>query len=81
MQVCSRNSQDRSISGYFRVKGVINLRVVDASVMPSLPSGNTMAPTIMIAEKAADLILEELTVQPANVKLKAPHHHHFDDEL
>ncbi|MEU3185558.1 GMC family oxidoreductase N-terminal domain-containing protein [Streptomyces sp. NPDC006923] len=42
-----------------RVHGVRSLRVADASVMPAIPSGNTHAPSMMIGEKAADLVLSE----------------------
>ncbi|PSV01324.1 choline dehydrogenase [Photobacterium leiognathi subsp. mandapamensis] len=50
-----------------RVRGIENLRVVDSSIFPTIPNGNLNAPTIMVAERAADFILQKTPLPAGNV--------------
>jgi len=52
------------VDSSLRVHGLSGLRVIDASIFPSIPSGNTNAPTIMVAEKGAEMIVREHAKQP-----------------
>ena len=50
------------VSSALKIHGIRGLRVVDASVMPTITSGNTAAPTMVIAERASDLIIMDAAI-------------------
>ena len=59
---------DAVVDPALRVRGIEGLRVADASIMPTVPGGNTNAATVMVAEKASDLILGRAPLAPENVR-------------
>jgi len=53
------SNENAVVDGRLRVRGVRNLRVIDASVMPVITNANTNAPTMMIAERGAEFLLQD----------------------
>jgi choline dehydrogenase-like flavoprotein len=67
----SASGYDSVVDPQLRVRGVAGLRVVDTSVMPTLPRGGLMAPVVAIAERAADLIAGRAPLVPIDPALTA----------
>ena len=69
---CKMGSDPMAVTNeHGQVHGVQGLRVVDASLMPTLIAGNTNAPTIMLAEKISDHILGKAPLPPSSIMAKA----------
>ena len=71
---CRMGTDDRSVVDplTMRVHGVEGLRVVDASAMPYVTNGNIYAPVMMLAEKAADLIMGATPLEPEKIDFYRP---------
>ncbi len=70
---CKMGIDDQSVvDEQLRVQGIEGLRVIDASIMPQITSGNTNAPSIMIGEKGADLLAERNPLPPLEVPVYSP---------
>jgi choline dehydrogenase len=68
----SASGYDSVVDSQLRVRGVAGLRVVDASVMPTLPRGGLTAPVVAMAERAADLIAGRAPLVPLDPELAVP---------